>query len=160
LVSSREDAWHLMGGAISGEQIKRFRDLALLVLEEDNPAFELAPDQRWMANLYGKTHSLSEELRRSIVETLALMATYPTADAPVANVNLQGTVRWVLERALPANATWQRWASFGHNLTIVAEADPELFLGRIKADLESENPALPQLFQDQSHSVFGAAIHS
>src|SRR5262249_22710090 len=41
-VSSREDAWHLLGGFISESQLKRFRDLALLVLEEDNPAFELA----------------------------------------------------------------------------------------------------------------------
>ncbi len=149
-----------MGGVISGDQIKRFRDLALLVLEEDNPAFELAPDQRWMANLYGKTHSLSQDLRRSIVETLALMATFPTADGPVARDDLKGTVRWVLERALPPNATWQRWASFGHNLTIVAEADPELFLRRVEVDLGSNDPELPKLFQDQSHSMFSGAIHS
>src|SRR5262249_38427387 len=59
LVASREDSWYLLGGSITEAQIKRFRDLALLVLDEDNPAFELAPDQRWLANLYGKTHSLS-----------------------------------------------------------------------------------------------------
>jgi hypothetical protein len=159
-VGSREDAWHLLGGGISAQQIKHFRDLALLVLEEESPAFDLAPDQRWMANLLGKTRSLSEDFRRSLVETLGLMATYPTADAPGASVNFRATVRWILERALPANATWQRWASFGHNLTIVAEADPELFLERIEADLQSNKPALPKLFQDQGNNFFGGAIHS
>ena len=54
LVASREDTWHLLGGTVSREQLKRFQDLAQLVLEEDNPAFELDRDQRWLANIYGK----------------------------------------------------------------------------------------------------------
>ncbi len=160
LLASREDSWFLLGGSITEAQIKRFRDLALLVLDEDNPAFELAPDQRWLANLYGKTHSLSGDLRRSLIETLALMATYPTAEKPDAGVDFKGTVRSVLEQALPRGASWQRWATFGYNLTIIAEADPELFLSRAEEDLRSSAPELPKLFQDKSHSVFGGAIHS
>jgi hypothetical protein len=160
LVASREDAWHLLGGSVTEQQLQRFRDVALLVLDEDNPAFELAPDQRWLANLYGKTHTLSEELRRSIVETLALMATYPTADTPGPKVDFRGTVQWVLERALPAHASWQRWASLGRNLMVIAEAAPDLFLARAEDDLRSADPELPKLFQDQSDSLFGGAIHS
>lgn len=160
LVASREDAWYLLGGSISAEHLNRFRDLALMVLQEDDPKFELAPDQRWMASLYGKRHCISEDLRRSLVETLALMATYPTAEKPLAHVDFKATVREILDQALPLGATWQRWASFGHNLTIVAEADPKLFLARVEADLASTDPALPQLFQDQSSSIFSGVIHS
>jgi hypothetical protein len=160
LVASREDAWHLLGGAISRDQVKRFRDLAILVLEEDNPAFELAPDQRWMANVYGKAHSISGDLRRSIVESLALMSIYPTADGPVGNANSTATVRDVLERTLPRGANWQRWASFGRHLKTIAEADPEFFLGRVEADLASADPELSKLFQDQAPSVFGGALHT
>lgn len=160
LLSSREDAWYLLGGSLTEAQMKRFTDLALLVLDEDNPAFELAPDKRWLANLYGKTHSLSGELRRSLIETLALMATYPTAEKPDAGVDFKRTVRTVLEQALPRYASWQRWATFGYDLTIISEADPELFLSRAEKDLRSEDPELPKLFQDQSHSMFGGAIHS
>lgn len=160
LVSSREDAWHLLGGAITREQLTRFKELAILVLEEDNPAFQLPKDQRWLANLYGKTHSLSEDFRRSLVETLALMAVYPRADRSVADQQLKEIVQQVLETVLPANATWQRWASFGRNLMIAAEADPELFLRRIEADLASDEPALPQLFQEQPQSMFAGTVHT
>jgi hypothetical protein len=159
-VLSREDAWHLLGGSVSEEHLRRFRDLSLLVLQEDNPAFELAPDQRWLANLYGKTHSLSQELRTSIIETLALMAIYPTADRPAASVDFRAAVQWVLDQVLPRHASWQRWASFGNNLTILAEADPQLFLSRAEEDLASPDPELPKLFQDQSDSFFTGAIHS
>jgi hypothetical protein len=160
LVASREDAWHLLGGALTPEQLKRFRDLALLVLEEDNPAFELAADQRWLASLHGKTHSLSEELRRSIVETLALMTIYPAADAPDMHAELTAAATWVMERALPHHASWQRWASLGHNLPVIAEAAPKLFLSRVEDDLRSSDPELPKLFQDTSATVFTGAIHT
>jgi hypothetical protein len=160
-VASREDAWHLLGEAVSQEQLRRFEDLAVLVLEEDNPAFELEPDQRWMANLYGKRHSISEDLRRSLVESLALIATYPTANSFLRSGKFETTVRSVLDKTLLPNAKWQRWASFGQSLTILAEADPEFFLRRVEADLASSHPELPKLFQDKSSSFFsGGALHT
>jgi hypothetical protein len=159
LVASREDAWHLLGGSISKEQLQRFRDFALLVLDEDNPALQLEPEQRWLANFYGRVPALSEELRRSIIETLLLMTTYPTAEVDH-GLDFGGAVRWVLEQALPRRATWQRWASFGNNLMAVAEAAPDFFLASVEDDLNIENPELPKLFQDQSHSFFVGAIHS
>lgn len=155
LVSSREDAWYLLGGTITKPHLKRFSDMALLVLEEDNPALELDPDQRWMASLHGKTHSISEELRRSLIETLALMSTYPTADEPDPTIDFNRTVESILERVLPPAASWQRWASLGQNLTIVAEAAPDLFLRRVEEDLASENPELPKLFLDHADPMFG-----
>ena len=155
LVASREDAWYLLGGTVTSEQLRRFCEYACLVLEEENPAFELDVEQRWMANLLGKAHSLSEDFRKSIVETLVLMAVYPTADKPVATVNFGVAVRAVMERILPDGASWQRWASFNSNLMIIAEVDPEYFLTRVEADLSSPNPALAGLFQGRGHSIFG-----
>src|SRR5262249_23165122 len=46
------------------------------------------------------------------------------------------------------------------NLPVIAEAAPELFLSRVEDDLRSEEPELPKLFQDRSHSFFVGAIHS
>src|SRR5262249_43691109 len=77
-----------------------------------------------------------------------------------AGLDFNATVLWVLERALPRHATWQRWASFGNNLMVIAEAAPELFLARVEDDLNSENPELPKLFQDQSRGFFAGALHS
>ena len=38
LVTSREDAWYLLGDYVTDQQLRQFRDLAILVLEENNPA--------------------------------------------------------------------------------------------------------------------------
>jgi hypothetical protein len=160
-VASREDAWYLLGGMVSRDQLLRFCEYACLVLEEENPALQLDQEQRWMANLLGKAHTLSHDLRTSIVETLVLMAIHETADVPVANVEFGLAVRGVMERVLPEGVSWQRWASLGSGLMIIAEADPDYFLARVEADLGTPNPSLPGLFQDSSHGIFGGgALHT
>lgn len=159
VVGSREDAWFLLGGSITPGVLRRFEDLASLVLDEDNPAFDLEGDQRWMASIYGKTHSLSSELRNGIIESLALMAVYPTVASPVPGVNYPSTVNKVLNIALPAEASWKRWATFDRQLTLFAEADPDFLLTRIERDLSSESPQIPHLFENSGTDFFSSNLH-
>lgn len=159
VVGSREDAWFLLGGSITPGVLRRFEDLASLVLDEDNPAFDLEGDQRWMASIYGKTHSLSSELRNGIIESLALMAVYPTVASPVPGVNFPSTVNKVLNIALPAEASWKRWATFDRQLPLFAEADPDFLLTRIESDLSSDSPQIPFLFENSGTGVFSSNLH-
>ena len=138
VVASREDAWYLLASAITPQTLERFEDLASLVLEEDNPALKMEAGKRWLANIYGQTHSLSSEMRKGILETLALMATYPFSGNTALNVDFQATVRRTLARVLPEGADWERWATFGGSeLNLFAEADPDFLLSRLESDLTS-----------------------
>lgn len=159
LVTSREDAWYLLGDCVTEEQLKKFRDLAILVLDEDNPALELEPEKRWMADIYGKRHSMSGEFRKSLVETLAIMATCPTVKQPSARNRFTNTIEEVVSTVLPEKCDWKRWASLRNHFLIIAEAVPELFLRRIEEDLKSPAPAVPQLFQEQTGSFTGCRMH-
>lgn len=155
LVASREDAWYLLGSAVSEAQLKRFVDFAELLLSEDSPALELAPEERWLANVRGKKHLISEDLRKSLIETLALMSTYTFAGESDATLNFREAAEQVIARILPEKATWQRWASFGSSLSVMAEAAPELFLERVEADLSSESPEIPKLFGQNPNPLLG-----
>ncbi len=159
VVGSREDAWHLLGSAITPQVLRRFEDLAGLVLDEDNPALDLEAKDRWMANLYGKTHSLSGELRDGILESLVLMAVYPTAGKPAFEVDFRLSVRRILEVALPEGASWKRWATFDSQLQLFVEADPDFLLSRIEADLRSPSPEIPKLFENGGDGIFSSSIH-
>lgn len=159
LVTSREDAWYLVGDYVTDDQLRQFRDLAILVLEEDNPALELEPDQRWMANVYGKRHSMSGELRKSLVETLAIMATCPTVKHPSPGNRFTATIEQIVDTVLPEKCEWKRWASLRSHFGVIAEAAPELFLSRIEEDLKSPAPTVPQLFQEQTGSLMGGWMH-
>jgi hypothetical protein len=159
LVTSREDAWYLLGDYVSDKHLQQFGDLAILVLEEDNPALELEPDQRWMASIYGKRHSMSGELRKSLVETLAIMATCPTVSHPAPSHKLTSLIEKVVEAVLPPRCDWNRWASLRSHFGVLAEAVPDLFLRRIEEDLRSATPAVPQLFLEQTGGLSGGWMH-
>lgn len=159
-VASREDAWYLLARSLTPGQMKRFEDAAVLALDENNPAFELEVSERWKASLYGKKLSLSEDLRRSLVETLVLIATRPINAQFPAHVVPEVTVRHVVQRVLPLGATWQRWASLGRDLPLIAEADPEYLLNCVEYDLNTTASELPKLFQDHGDPVFSRCLHS
>ena len=148
LLASREDAWYLLGGSVTHDQLETFRELAVLVLAEDDPALELPQGERWLANVHGKVRKTSSELQKGLVESLVLMSVYDTYDKPRGDVNFKATVYSVMNEVLPEKATWQRWASLGRNLTTLVEAAPNFFLERVEEDLASKEPELPKLFQD------------
>lgn len=159
VVTSREDAWFLLGGSITPNQLSRFESLAMLVLDEDNPAFEMESKDRWMANIYGKTHSLSHELRNGIIESLALMCCYPTSQTPDPQISFQVTATKILNRVLPPNAPWERWATFDHQLITIAEVNAEFLMKRIEDDLATDDPQVPKLFEGQQDPLFGGSNH-
>ena len=159
LVTSREDAWYLLGDFVTDDHLDKFGELAVLVLEEDNPALEMKPEQRWLANVYGKRHSMSGELRRSLVETLAIMATCPTVKHPSPGNRLTGRIERVISSVLPQRCDWKRWASLRAHFAVIAEAAPELFLGRIEDDLNSPAPVLPMLFHHHAEGPFYGWLH-
>ena len=158
-VTSREDAWYFLGDFITDSLLKKFEDLAILVLDEDSPALDLKKDQRWMASILGKRHPISEDLRKSIVETLAVMTTCPTVRESVVDERFVTSVKQIVETVLPADCTWKRWASLRNYLGVIAEATPELFLSRIENDLTSPFPEVPRLFEEPGNNLFGERLH-
>ncbi len=159
VLSSREDAWYLLGSAITPSVLKRFENLAKLILEEDNPAYELDPQDRWFAAIHGKSHLLSDQIRQGVLETLVLMSVYPTDRNSQATQMFRATVDRVLDHALPLGAKWQRWATFSKHFSLFAEASPELFLSRLEADLDSDDPQLAYLFTDDRPGPFSSSLH-
>jgi hypothetical protein len=75
MIASQEDAWILMARYFTNDYLQRFEDVAVEVLLELNPAFELPPEERMTAAIYGKVLTRSNWLREGILEMLALMAT-------------------------------------------------------------------------------------
>ncbi|QGQ26537.1 hypothetical protein F1728_29375 [Gimesia benthica] len=159
VIHSREDAWCLLSSSITRKMLERFEDLAIVVLEETNPALDLKDDEQWMANIFGKTHSLSSELRQGIIESLAIMTSYPAATSYGTKLNFAVSVRKVLSSILPNNGSKKRWATFSSQLSLFAEADPDFLLSRISDDLNSDNPLLPSLFSPNSNHIFSHSRH-
>lgn len=162
MIAAHEDAWRLLAPFLTHEDVARFEEVAIDVLSERNPAFDLPQDKRWAANLYGKNIKYSARLREGIAETLALMAALSNevtlVDAlPSADV-AQRVVRILMEKA---KGSPDLWASFAYQLPLLAEAAPNVFLDAVDEGLRGSNPFLRDVFQDtQDAGLFASSPHT
>jgi hypothetical protein len=152
---SREDSWLLLAPYITRQQLDTFEEVAIAVLGEDDPQYELPPHERWYAALRHKLPQYSPQLRTGLAETLALLGVRSDrglirdAAGPVTRAER------VVQSLLPAHASWQRWASLSDYLPLFAEACPDVFLNAIKRDLDGAK-ALLQLFKQGSGLLGGS----
>lgn len=152
MIAAQEDAWRLIARYLTDDDLRRFKDVTLAVLSELDPAFELPPEQRYAAAVYGKILNRSKYLRDGISEMLALMATL-SSEISLFMANQTGEevanrIIWQLMEKAKDSATL--WASLAYQLPLLAEAAPGILLDAITKGLARENPILVSLFQDKT----------
>jgi hypothetical protein len=158
-IASQEDAWRLIARYLTDDDLKRFENVAVEVLSELDPKFELPPEERMRAAIDGKVLTRSNWLREGILEMLALMATR-SSEILLSGANRSGEdvarrIVWRLMEQAKDNPIL--WASLSDKLSLLAEAAPEILLDAIEDGLAGENPILISLFQDRSsHSALSS----
>ena len=154
MIAAREDAWRLIARYLTPDDLERFEEVALKVLSELDPAFELPPEKRFAASIYGKTLTRSGLLREGIAETLAMMASLSPEVSFAASKTGEEVARKIVWRLLEtARGNADLWASLAYLLPLLAEAAPKVVLDAVEAGLAGENPVLVNLFQDQTVNV-------
>ena len=127
------------------------------MLGENDPAYELPPDERWMANIKQKVLTHSQVLRTGLAETLALLGGRPEH---IRNVpNLSGRIGHVVRQLLDGKA-WQRWASLSPQLPLLAEAAPDTFLEVLDRDLRRKDSGVLKLFEQEGGALFPSSPHT
>lgn len=161
LAASRHDLWDLVSRQATAADLERFQEVALAVLAQMDPRFELAEEQRWMAGALGHSPKHSGYLREGVAGTLALMGVHgdivPSTAGLAARDRATILIRELFERA---NQDWRVWASLAHELPQLAEAAPEPFLRAVEAGSAGDSPVLVQVFTDKTDSFFSSSPHT
>ena len=159
-VVSKVDALYAAHRALTKGDLEKFLFAAEVVLSEQDPALELPEDQRWAANLHGKSRDHSSALRQGICDTLVLLAVHGNdLVGERLGINLEAEVNGVVRSLLTPSAE-ATWLSQNSELPKYAEAAPDTFLGIIEADLNSETPQIAALFAPAETGVFGNCTRS
>jgi hypothetical protein len=156
---SREDSWRLLRSLFTKDLLDSFDNVALKVLSEDDPRFEMPADERYLAGIQNKLPRFSPHVREGIAETIALLG---TRGEQIPQGAPEGSA-WratVLVRKLLTNESAKRWFSLSHLLPLLAEAAPDEFLSAIEADLRKDSPAIATLFEKDADGLFSSSPHT
>ena len=154
-VISRDEAWDALGGLISNDDLARFKNIAISVLEERDPTLDLPKEERYAASVYGKQLNYSRNIRKGISQTLALMGSRPKALSNCSCNEALNTVNFIV-RTLLYGANWERWASIDYYLPLLAEAAPSEFLDAVESSLvDISNSPFHEIFEQEGSGIEG-----
>ena len=151
----RSEAWSALGRYISDDDLNRFRGVAVSLLSEDHPKFDLPRDQRYAAAIYDKVPKHSDQIRAGIAESIALLGSRSQFLSSCSQHRPADTARRIVH-VLLADARWTRWASLGPHLPLMAEGAPDQFLAAVESDLgrRPDSPLGTLLRDDSQDSGF------
>lgn len=150
---SRYEGWFNLGKFVFDDDLERFSAIAVKVLKEKDPKFDLPKKDRWIAQTKGKDKVYSEFFVHGIAETLALMGTFPEALLST-SVNKPQLILEKIIREVFNNSNWMNWATLNNHLPFIAEADPEIFMDILESVIDEEKIII-DLFSQEGDGITG-----
>ena len=152
---ARGEAWNTLGSRISDDDLDLFQKVAIIVLGERDPQFDLPKEKRFSAGIYEKQLKHSSIFREGIAETLALIGSHSNS-LTSCSLGKAETTALLVVRELLSNADWERFASLNSLLPLLAEAAPDEFLDNLEASLEDiDNSPFHQIFAQEGSGGVG-----
>jgi hypothetical protein len=122
--------------------------IAIKMLSEINPMFELNPENRFAAQVYGKVSFYSNNIRRGIAQTLVFLSIHGS-ELRNCTLHKPKTLATLTIREVLKNADWRLWASLNDVMPTLAEAAPEEFLTSVENTLKQTPCPFDELFKQE-----------
>ena len=155
---SHEEAWHLLAPRLTTSLVDRFKNLAIEIMGQASPAFELPIEERYLAAARGKVLPHSSTLRQGIARTLALMGVY--YERVRFSDSAEHVPSQVVASSLPEESGWPIWATLYGELTTLAEAAPDALLDAMERDLSANPSPLSDLLLQEGTPPFEGIPHA
>jgi len=133
------------------DELVMFKKDVIEILSERNPKFDLSSDKRSMSNVYNKTLSYSNLLRKAVAETLPIITSNYKEFRKCINTALNLSL--LVVREILKNDNWEIWASLDELLPVLAEASPEEFLHQLEDKIRNNLSLVKQLFTENESYI-------
>lgn len=154
-VVSKIDLLYAIARHVTRDDLKRYFDVARMVLGEDDPSLDLAEEERWAASIHGKTREFSSAFRQGISETLVLLAVHGVGLFKARlGIDTELEAALVVRDLLNDPLTMRVLEANDRDLPLYAEAAPTEFLSIIERDLKRSDPAVFGLLRPVGAGMF------
>ena len=155
-IHNRIDSWKKQAPNYQDIDLDKLQTVMLKVFMEEDPQYELSKDNRMFANVQGKKLNYSNELRRGLAISLALVGNYNDLLTNCSEDKRKSFVAEVLHNVFD-NISWQRIATLDSVLPFFAEADPNIFLSEVEK-LADNKKVIKDLIADEG-DIFQGGFH-
>lgn len=158
-LTSPFDSWTNASKYITNVDFETLRESFNLVLSEINPAFELSPEKRYAAGLYGKNKKYSSWLREGITQSLILTSVF--GKKLILNLPMDSN-QWVslIINNFLKTTDLLLWKSIDSILPLIAEASPDSFLSAIDKHLKEQESPIISLFDEDPGMLTPHSYHT
>lgn len=144
-LKKKKELWNHVKDLFLKKEISSFIEATGAILKERDPALDLPDNQRCYAPVLKKNKKYSNNIRRGIVEGLALLAnTESFANCEACEIRLlcRHQIKGLLD-----NAPWTRWASLKQLILTISEIAPSEFLSSLGNALNNESCDMGNIFK-------------
>lgn len=150
----------LFGNRITREELDRFFSVVRELLSAPDPQLELADEQRYAAQIYGKARPESGILVRSFTNTLVKLAVRGPYSANLSALDIDSRIGGLVASLLHG-ADETRWLSLSSVLPLLAEAAPDPFLKAVEDGLALPGaPPSRLLTESRASGLLGRSWHA
>jgi len=160
-VIAKMDFWLLIASQLADFYLERLWQIAPLVLTDENPAYDLPANQRYMASVLRAVPKYSPFLKQGIADSLALLSVFGDQYCELWSQKPSSLINSWIFQVFNSNQNIKFWFSIQDCLTLLAEAAPDVCLSTIERALEGDEPLLLGLFKEEGNGSFeGGCYHS
>jgi len=160
LIVSRIDSLFAIGPYLKASDLDRFFELAPALISERDPALDLPRDQRWMANVIGKSRDYSGGFLRGLGDTLCLLSIYGNGMCgDRLGIDIESRVEFAV-RGLLTDVSEEGWLTLRNMLSALAEASPTAFLDCVEAELRRTEPNIVAILGVEDGGMNGDCLRT
>lgn len=134
--------------------LDKLKSIAVKVLREIDPMFELDPEKRYAASFYEKIPKYSKDIKHGIAEILALLTISEDKLTTCSSYKASKIVDSIIFE-LFNDSDWMLWASMNDLLPILAEASPEQFMNVVTNALNKSECPFDELYKQEGKGITG-----
>ncbi|MBK5246985.1 MAG: ATP-binding protein [Peptostreptococcaceae bacterium] len=147
-IKNRKNYLLNMKNSIFDNHIDALIKIAIKILSEYNPKYDLPIDKRGIANIQGVKPVYSDSLKDGIAEVLAILSNSADEFSNCSSGIIENMVDDAIYKILN-NKDWKTWESIGWNLSFLAEASPKIFLRVLEEECAKDTNAIQQLLLEK-----------
>ncbi len=129
-------------------------------LSKIDDKYNKTPEDRFFYFSKSVNEDISENLKKSLPKTLALIASLNEKNLINPQYNVQNEIDYVVRKVFANSQDWKLWATLGDSISLLAEASPKEFLEIVSNIIDNKNTIKEIFEQSSGNSIFTQCIQA